>query len=200
MRSIKMKVNGEEFYIEQAYNGDWWITGLKDGYKTWSMWSLEAIELALKHLGEDRIANIFEGLKDEKYLKAFSYHFDSARYNEKDWTIQIAEQKMNEFLSNMHERGKLTYSINDITFPDTEYYDEEDWTEYLIREQIGWHIWSSVYNLKYIDRQKMSVTVRCSFGQIEPQWFMEYRNPEFLGYELDLDKIGEEAKKMCERA
>lgn len=200
MSRIEMMVNGTKFYIsnEHGFSSDWHIDNLPDGYTTWSSNLLHIMAIALEHLGENTIANYLKERETMTIKKSFSY--DVCPYSEKDWTISTAEDEFRKWLkkeTNNHYFGRI--SLNALSKPiyEDEYegFDEEAYLYYLIQENIGWEV-SSINDV--LDRQHMCVTLILKWGQIDPQWAMEFRNPTYTSCFFDLDKMKEKARKKAE--
>lgn len=182
---IEIIANGKTGYVEDCGIGrDWWTKG-EDFEHCYLHHQLRAIAGVLEEFGESEIADYIKE-QEEKVCTNF-FHDSCFLHEENGWTIGDAETAFNKWC-----KEHRTISLSDFKRyrDEDEYYEDEadkmmfDSICSEIDELIGWR--SSVYGM---DRQHMRVGLDCRWGQIEPQWVMIFRNPSFIGYRLDLDKI-----------
>lgn len=189
---IKVKANGNTGRIEDCGLGhDWWAKG--DNFSSCGYYNpLNAIARVLTEFGEEDIAKY---LRDQAETTRTKF-FNSTAWNLKEdsWTIGIAEEEFDKWCAN-HQTITLrefnTYENYE------EYYDDEDYISDCVYSEIdkliGWRSdWNGGRHCR--DRQHMRVGLKCRWGQIEPNWVMVFKNPTFIGYEFDLDKIRDKVR------
>lgn len=179
--NVEVTANGKTICVSE-YHKDYRLSGDIDSPCVILSSKLRAIAVALNELGEPEVAEYIKSKKDIELSRWFSY--DSDNYKERDWTIRDAEKEFSRWCKNNREITLSDFAgCNDY---DDDFFEDNDYILREIDKRIGWRS-----NWDGMDPQHMRVGLECRWGQIRPSWCMIFRNPDYLHYKLDIDKIRE---------
>lgn len=183
---------GKKYYFYSGSNGRSWSCeelgiGSRGLINCGESYCIDAIKIALYKLGYDEY--IVDFFRDARKITREDELFD-CRESE-DISVKEAEKEFNRRAERRCNGSWLGYDATvPIYYDDEEYLGEEERVIMALKEHVGWHVSQNTFNhTDYIDRQHMCVVCRPNAWNIRPNWRIEFRNPDMLGLELNMDKL-----------
>ena len=186
MGSYSLTVKNKTYHFNDNGFGKSWVCPELNVTSSCNYRCIDAVIDALEKLEYDEcIINVLKQSKDEKRNEKIA-----DRHKSRKMSVQDAEDEYNKRAANHSKNRFLGF---DVTIPiEYDEYDdsEEQRIRIAIKQHIGWYVSEDIWNhANYIERQHMCVKCFPDWGQVEPNWWMEYRNPDMIGHTLNLDKI-----------